>query len=192
MTVGLLNVSKEYVKFSKFSRPSEIKDWFISRGITKYLYTLYTQDLNAGYQIIKYGASAKNSEPGDYLYRLIGHCPLWNYYQLKGPSGKEFHSISQSYKAYYNSPLDYSMIEADIYDFTDYDFNNNPSEKVLENFKYEFLNDYYKIHKTYPIGNKSKYNPYKGKVKSAYDAFFIKPQEQQSLHRHISVNIRVS
>lgn len=128
---------------------------FSQNNIEVYIYTITWKN-----NIIKYGISHKNGLTrtlGDRVYTQAGYFPGWGKKCLeRGPKSKKAtEAIIAELETKYQTLFHKNDVVITIEDYTDYPFENSDNPYAeLQNVEEHKKNEYYKMHKCYPVGNK--------------------------------------
>lgn len=171
MKIEWKTVPKYIINISDLNMAYEICHRFRSWNIKHYVYMIKYHGL-----VIKYGHSVdEKSEPGNRLYRQIGHCEVWDndpfYKKINGDSGSEWRIIEDRFHRLYGTKMMKDRMTVEVYDFTNYKFK---SIKPIDEVKYaeQFLiSTYNNITGDNPIGNIQHDKNYDRKAHVAADTF---------------------
>ena len=141
------------LEVSYLSDPFEICDLFKEYGIKKYIYKIRHQKLGI---VLKYGMScpdADSTEPGERLYRQLGHAASWGRKSIQGPNGSDWMLIEAAYKNLYKRRLNRCDLVVDIWDLTNFPFRTiNPKLEIIA-IENSLIEEYENITGKRPIGN---------------------------------------
>ena len=133
------------MKVSELPEPSAVLRAFARRGIRNYIYTIACPE-----DVIKHGMSCPRSghtDPGDRLYRQLGHLNGWNGQPLQGASGADLKLVVDKHFPH----ITRNDITVTIYDATNYSFFGGKLD--LEKGEHALVSEYEKQHKRRPYGN---------------------------------------
>lgn len=154
-----MNFKYAWNKFPKYTidvgmlqAPSEIQQTFKDYNIDKYVYCIMFKGI-----VIKYGMSAPKSisrDPGDRVYRQIGHCCTWGKdKRLNGSSGADWLVVERDFKDHYGINIDHKHIKIIVWNVTNYQFRSLNPFKEVESMESELINYYLEHYGEKPIGN---------------------------------------
>lgn len=143
---------KYTINVGTLSVPVEIQRTFKDHNIDKYVYCIMFKGI-----VIKYGMSAPESifrDPGERVYRQIGHCYTWGSgIRLEGSSGADWLIIERDFKNLYGIDIDHKHIKIIVWDVTMYPFESFEPFKEVESMESELIKNYVDHFGEKPIGN---------------------------------------
>lgn len=133
--------------------PYEICRLFRQYNTTKYVYKIRHRKLGV---VLKFGMSCPETdltEPGERLYRQIGHAASWGSKKIQGPSGRDWENIELAFRQLYKRKLIRQDLIVDIWDLTNYEFRTiNPKFEIIA-IENSLIEEYQRITGNMPIGN---------------------------------------
>lgn len=155
----------------KMTAPSDIMDVFKTLGIKKYPYEIRCKNIT-----IKYGCSdAQTTQPGERVYRQIGHLDSWGNTKIVGPNGEEFLDYNALYKSQYGEDMDHNDIVITVWPMDNYPFVTTNSWLEVNDAETELVDAFVKFHNEKPIGNISdtkKFSPKHAPIKTVFEGMF--------------------
>jgi hypothetical protein len=145
------SIPKYKIECQYLNTAFDIRDAFKNKGISKYVYRINYKGV-----VLKYGMSCerfKSKDPGDRLYRQIGHSESWGPQRIDGSSGSDWRIIEEDYNKLYGTKIDRMSISIQVYDFTHYDFVSTDPRKEVYFAEQELIELYRDIVGEKPIGN---------------------------------------
>ena len=141
------------LEVAALSDPFEICELFQEFGTKKYIYKIRHSKLGI---VLKFGMSCPetdNTEPGERLYRQIGHAASWGRKKIQGPNGSEWNNIETTYRQLFKRKLNRQDLIVDVWDLTNYEFRTiNPKLEIIA-IENSLIEEYESITGRRPIGN---------------------------------------
>jgi hypothetical protein len=129
--------------------PWDIINKVKSLGVKNYVYEIKCNNIT-----IKYGMScAETTQPGERLYRQIGHLASWGASRLYGMNGFEFILIDDEFKNMYSKNMNHNNITIDLWNFDNYPFRTMSMFKEINDAELELIDCYKNKHNKLPFGN---------------------------------------
>ena len=149
MTTIDWNIIPTYdIRVSDFDNPWELRSVFKESKIFKYIYRINYKGI-----VLKFGMSSDVlSDPGERLYRQIGHAYGWGS-PLKGNSGDDWYVIEQAVTDLYNIEMHKDDLTAKIWDVTNYPFISITPATEIKRMESDLIQSYASCVGTPPIGN---------------------------------------
>ena len=151
--------------------PAEIMQVVKQLNIKKYTYEIRCDNIT-----IKFGMSdAETTQPGERMYRQIGHLDSWGSFKIHGPNGDEFLDTNERFKNLYNRSMDHNNIVIYIWNFDTYPFVTINSAMEINDAECELIEGYTNTYGELPIGNIDDGNLFRKKsapLKSVFEGMF--------------------
>lgn len=136
------------VSVSDFKNHYDLRTVFKQANIHKYIYRINYKGL-----VLKFGMSGDIiSDPGERLYRQIGHAFGWDR-PLKGSSGDDWYSIEQDVTDRYGIEMHKNNLTVKVWDLTNYPFISITPDTEIKRMESELIQAYVEVVGEKPIGN---------------------------------------
>lgn len=120
-------------------------------------------------------SDASTTQPGERIYRQIGHLDSFQNNKISGPNGSEFLEINEDYKQRYYEEIDHNNILVIIWSFDQYTFRTVDTVKEILDAEAELIKNYELKYGTLPIGNVDDGSLFRRKaapIKDVYESIF--------------------
>lgn len=137
-----------HIDVSNFKNHYDLRSVFKHANIRKYIYRINYKGL-----VLKYGMSSDvKSDPGERVYRQVGHAFGWEY-PLEGSSGDDWYIIEQSVVDQYGITMHKDGLTVKIWDLSQYPFMSLTPNVEIKRIESELIQLHVDTVGEKPIGN---------------------------------------